>query len=196
MPSGKLGRRRLMGQPMIEPDSRRLIDDELGLTRGCAAVLAVSEAERQLFAAAGSPERLRAQPCRRAAPDAEPVRTPPIRAVRGSVQPDSPNDDAVTFLCREVLPALRTAGCNAPSSWLARTSPETSDTAGRCHGHLAFGRRRPDAALRRRAGVRGADPVLGRNFVEGHRGRGERRADRLHASVSRISSAGCQGRSC
>ncbi len=84
------GRRRLMGQPMIEPDSRRLIEDELGLARACAAVLAVSEEERQLLAAAGVPEPLRAQPCGRAAPDAEPVRTPPIRAVRGSVRPAFP----------------------------------------------------------------------------------------------------------
>ena len=117
------GRRRLMGQPMIEADSRRLIEDELGLARGCAAVLAVSEAERQLFAAAGVPNVSVLGHAVEPRPTQSPFERRRSMLFVGAFGPHSPNEDAVSFLCREVVPALRTAGCTGPSSWLAQIFP-------------------------------------------------------------------------
>lgn len=110
----EIGRRRLIGQPMPEQDAQALIDGELGLTRGCAAVLTVSEAERQVFASAGIPNVC-------IVGHAVLVRPTPNAFARrdailfvGAFGPDSPNEEAVLFLCCDVLPALRTSGCHAP----------------------------------------------------------------------------------
>jgi GT2 family glycosyltransferase len=111
----EIGRRRLVGQPLSDAESQALIDGELNLTRGCTAVLAVSEAERQVFTAAGI------QNVFVVGHAVEPRPTPNSFERRrsilfvGAFSPDSPNEDAVLFFCRDVLPALRTiGGCNAP----------------------------------------------------------------------------------
>jgi GT2 family glycosyltransferase len=111
----EVGRRRLIGQPMPEADRRRLVDDEIGLARGCAAVLAVSEEERQLFTAAG------VQNVSVLSHAVDPRPTPaPFERRRtilfvGAFGSDSPNEDAISFFCHDVLPALRTvARCDAP----------------------------------------------------------------------------------
>jgi glycosyltransferase involved in cell wall biosynthesis len=111
----EIARRRLIGQPMAEGDSQALIDGELALTRGCKAVLTVSEAERQLFAAAGIPNVFvvghAVEP--RATPNAFECRQSILFV--GAFSAESPNEDAVLFFCREVVPALRTGGrCSAP----------------------------------------------------------------------------------
>src|SRR5439155_14449350 len=41
----EIGRRRVTGHPVTDADRQTLIDAEVALTRGCAAVLTVSEAE-------------------------------------------------------------------------------------------------------------------------------------------------------
>jgi len=111
----EIARRRLIGQPIGEADARALIEAELGLTRGCAAVLAVSEDERRLFVAAGVPN------VRVAGHAVEPRPTTTAFERRrsilfvGAFSAESPNEDAVLFFCREVVPALRTSGrCSAP----------------------------------------------------------------------------------
>jgi glycosyltransferase involved in cell wall biosynthesis len=110
----EIGRRRLAGQPMSEIESQASIDGELGLTRGCAAVLAVSESECRQFAAAGITNvhvvghAVQTQPTRRSF-----ERRQAILFV-GAFAPGSPNEDAVLFFRRDVLPALRSAGCHAP----------------------------------------------------------------------------------
>jgi GT2 family glycosyltransferase len=109
----EIGRRRLVGPPMTHAESQASIDGELGLTRGCAAVLVVSEAERRLFAAT----EIRNVFVVGHAVDARPTpnafeRRQTILFV-GAFGPDSPNEDAVLFFCRDVLPALRASGCAA-----------------------------------------------------------------------------------
>lgn len=111
----EIARRRQVGQPMEEADSQALIDRERALARGCKAVLTVSEAERQLFAAAGIPNVFVVGHA------VEPRPTPTAFERRrsilfvGAFSAESPNEDAVLFLCRDVAPALRKgSGCNAP----------------------------------------------------------------------------------
>ncbi len=111
----EIGRRRTIGLPLSDGETQALIDAERNLTRGCAAVLAVSEAERRLLAAADARNVVVVSH----AIDAQPTpsafdRRHTILFV-GAFGADSPNDDAALFFCRDVLPALRTAvGCNAP----------------------------------------------------------------------------------
>jgi O-antigen biosynthesis protein len=110
----EIGRRGVFGEPVTDAEARRLIDEELALARGCAGVLAVNEAERQLFAAAGIPH------VSVLGHAVEPRPTPHGFEQRetilfvGAFGQDSPNEDALTFFCRDVLPALRAADCHAP----------------------------------------------------------------------------------
>jgi GT2 family glycosyltransferase len=109
-----IGRRALSSQPASDAEQRTLVDAELALARGCAAVLVVSENERRLFAAATTaPVHVVSH-----AVDAVPTQTP-VDCRRsmlfvGAFGPNSPNDDAVEFFVRDVLPALRARGCDAP----------------------------------------------------------------------------------
>ncbi|HEY2906295.1 MAG TPA: glycosyltransferase [Vicinamibacterales bacterium] len=101
----EIGRRELAGEPMTQGECRRLIDAELCLTRGCQAVLTVSERERELFEGPAANISVVAHAV-------EP--TPTARTFNdrrsilfvGAFGPDSPNEDAALFFCREVLPAL------------------------------------------------------------------------------------------
>lgn len=111
----EIGRRRLAGQPMLEADSQAMIDTEAALTRGCAAVLAVSDTERKLLAAAGVPHVF----VLGHAVQIEPTTTAFDRRHSilfvGAFGPESPNEDAVRYFLGDVLPALRSAGrCGAP----------------------------------------------------------------------------------
>ena len=49
-----IGRRRLLGELVDDEEAARLIRDETSLANSCAVVLAVNQAERQLFAEAGA----------------------------------------------------------------------------------------------------------------------------------------------
>jgi hypothetical protein len=109
-----IGRRRLNGDAFAESEERALVDRELELARGCSTVLAVSEAERRMFAGSGATN---ARVLRHAVA-AEPT-APPFAARRtilfvGSFAAGSPNEDAARFLGGEIVPALRRAGCTAP----------------------------------------------------------------------------------
>ena len=108
------GRRRLGAQPMTGPEARAALDAELRLTRGCGAVLVVSERERQLFAAAGSVATFVAGHAIEPRPTPRPFEQRRTILFVGAFGADSPNEDAVAFFCRDVLPALRAAGCDAP----------------------------------------------------------------------------------
>jgi glycosyltransferase involved in cell wall biosynthesis len=111
----ELARRRLFGQPMSKADSGRLIDDEVGLARGCAAVLAVSETERQLFMAAGVEDVYVLGHAVVPQPTSCPFERRRSVLFVGAFSGDSPNEDAVSYLCRDILPSLRdVAGCHAP----------------------------------------------------------------------------------
>ena len=121
----EIGRRQLIGQPLAEAAARAQIEDECRLARGCAAVLVVSEAERALFASSGAARAFRIAHAVRAAP------TPRRWADRtsllfvGAFSAESPNEDAVRFFCRDVLPALRAEGCDAPFVVAGARIPES-----------------------------------------------------------------------
>jgi len=111
----EVGRRRLVGRPMADADSRRLIDDELNLTRGCAAVLAVNETERKMFTAAGIQNVSLVGHAIDPRPTPNPFDRRRTILFVGAFGSDSPNEDAWNFFARDVLPALRgDAGCTAP----------------------------------------------------------------------------------
>jgi glycosyltransferase involved in cell wall biosynthesis len=107
----EIGRQQIAGDRLSESQSRASIDAELRLTRGCAGVLVVSDAEKQLFTSAGS------RPVFVVAHAIELQPTPNRFECRrtmlfvGAFGPGSPNDDAVGFFCGDVLPALRRSGC-------------------------------------------------------------------------------------
>lgn len=102
-----IGRRNLIGPPMAEAEQRASIEAERSLTRGCAAVLTVSEPERQMFAAAGIQNVFVVGHA--VEPRPTPTSFDPRRSILfvGAFTPDSPNEDAVLFFCRDVLPILR-----------------------------------------------------------------------------------------
>jgi len=111
----EIGRRRLVGQPMDDADSRALVDHERALTRGCQAVLAVSEVEGQLFAAAGIPNVFVVGHAIDPRPTVNAFEGRRSILFVGAFSAESPNEDAVAFFCREVVPALRAGGrCGAP----------------------------------------------------------------------------------
>lgn len=111
----EIGRRRLSGPPMSDAERQALIDVELGLTHGCPAVLAVSEAERQLFAAAGIGNVHVVGHAVQVRPTPKSFeRRQAILFVGAFGSPESPNEDAVRFFLRDVLPVLRAGGCHAP----------------------------------------------------------------------------------
>jgi len=106
----EIGRRRIAGQPVAEADRQILIDAEIALTRGCAAVVTVNEAERQLFAAAGVPNVFVVGHAVEPRPTLTLWETRRSILFVGAFSPESPNEDAVTHFCRDVLPALRAIG--------------------------------------------------------------------------------------
>jgi GT2 family glycosyltransferase len=111
----EIARRRLAGQPMEGADSQALVDSERALARGCRAVLTVSEAERHLFAAAGVPNVFVVGHAVEPRPTAAAFERRRSILFVGAFSAESPNEDAVLFLCRDVAPALRKGGaCHAP----------------------------------------------------------------------------------
>jgi GT2 family glycosyltransferase len=111
----EIGRRRLLGPPLGEADGRALIDAELSLARGCAAVLVVSDAERRLFEDAAIPNVSVVAHAVHPAPTPNPFDSRRTVLFVGAFNQESPNEDAVRFLCRDVLPVLRTRErCAAP----------------------------------------------------------------------------------
>jgi GT2 family glycosyltransferase len=111
----EVARRRLVGQPMEEADSQALIDNELALTRGCSAVLTVSDAERKLFAAAAVPNVFVVGHAVELRPTANAFERRQSILLVGAFSAESPNEDAVLFFCRDVMPPLRNInGCTAP----------------------------------------------------------------------------------
>jgi glycosyltransferase involved in cell wall biosynthesis len=111
----EIARRRLLGPALAEADGQAMIDAELSLARGCASVLVVSDAERRLFEAAAVPN------ISVVGHAVQPEATPKPFDHRctvlfvGAFNQESPNEDAVRFLCRDVLPVLRTGErCAAP----------------------------------------------------------------------------------
>ena len=120
----EIRRRRLIGQPISEVDGRALIDAEVNLARGCAAVLTVSEAERQLFAVDSDPGVTNPRSRKNVhvvghAVDPQPTpngfeRRRSILFV-GAFSAHSSNEDSVLHLCRDIMPALRADwGCAPP----------------------------------------------------------------------------------
>jgi GT2 family glycosyltransferase/glycosyltransferase involved in cell wall biosynthesis len=110
----EIGRRRIAGNPEPESESRASIDAELRLTRGCAGVLVVCDAERRLFAGAGTPPAFVVAHAVEAQPTSNRFECRRTMLFVGAFGPDSPNNDAVGFFCGDVLPALRRSGCDAP----------------------------------------------------------------------------------
>jgi len=110
----EVGRRELAGTPVPPSEREQMIDAELRLARGCAAVVAVSERERALFAEASIPK------VSVLAHAVDAVATPNAFERRRSVlfvgafSAESPNEDAALHLCREVLPAFRALNLTAP----------------------------------------------------------------------------------
>jgi GT2 family glycosyltransferase len=109
-----LGRRSLAGRPASEDERRAAVGEEVALARGCAAVLVVSGQERQLFAAAAKPPVFVVGHAVDAAPTPKQPDDRRTMLFVGAFGPQSPNDDAVEFFVRSVLPLLRARGCSAP----------------------------------------------------------------------------------
>jgi GT2 family glycosyltransferase len=108
------GRRALAGAPPADAERRAAVEAELGLARGCSAVLVVSAEEQNLFAAAtASPIFIVDHAVDTAATPATAEERRTLLFV-GAFGPQSPNDDAVEFFVRGVLPRLRVCGCSAP----------------------------------------------------------------------------------
>ncbi len=110
----EVGRRRLGAEPMADPEALATIDAELRLTRGCAAVLVVSERERRMFAGAGCVNTFVAAHAVEPRPTPSPFERRQTILLVGAFGADSPNEDAVSCFCRDTLPLLRAAGCHAP----------------------------------------------------------------------------------
>lgn len=126
----EISRRRALGQPMPESQARDLIAEELRLTRGCRAVLVVSEAERELCAAAGVPNVSTLSHAVEIRPTPAPCERRSSILFVGAFSAESPNEDAVRFFCRDVLPVLRTGGCEAPLVVAGARIPESLKTIG------------------------------------------------------------------
>jgi GT2 family glycosyltransferase len=103
----ELGRRALVGRAPAGGEAQSMVEQELELARGCAAVLTVSRLEQQRFAEAD---------IRRVfvvAHAVEPKPTPRSFESRhgilfvGAFGGDSPNEDAALFLVNDVMPALK-----------------------------------------------------------------------------------------
>jgi GT2 family glycosyltransferase len=104
----EIARRRLLGEPCSEAEAAALVREEASLARGADAVLAVSEAERRAFVAAG------ASPVFVLGHAVDPRPTPRPFALRqgllfvGAVHRDAdPNGDSLRWLASEILPAVR-----------------------------------------------------------------------------------------
>jgi GT2 family glycosyltransferase len=110
----EIGRSRLAGHPVAESEEQTLLDRELELARGCSAVLAVSDAERRLFAASGAANVRVLRHAVAAEPTPSPFDLRRTVLFVGSFAAGSPNEDAARFLCGEIVPALRRAGFAAP----------------------------------------------------------------------------------
>jgi GT2 family glycosyltransferase len=110
----EIGRRRLASTAMSDTDAQTSIDAELRLARGCAAVLAVNEVERKRFEAAGVKNVFVAGHAVEPRPTPAPWERRKSILFVGAFSSQSPNEDAVTFFCREVLPQLRARGCGGP----------------------------------------------------------------------------------
>jgi GT2 family glycosyltransferase len=103
----EIGRRQLFGPPLMEADGQALIDAELSLARGCAAVLVVSDAERRLFESAAIANVSIVGHAVQPAPTPNSFDHRRTILFVGAFNQESPNEDAVRFFCRDVLPVLR-----------------------------------------------------------------------------------------
>jgi len=122
----EIARRRLIGRPMDEADGQALLDAERALTRGCQAVLTVSEAERQLLTAADVPNVFVVSHAIRPRPTSNVFERRQSILFVGAFSAESPNEDAVMFFCRDVVPPLRSVnGCAAPIVVAGADIPET-----------------------------------------------------------------------
>src|SRR4029077_18508026 len=122
----EIARRRLIGRPMEDADSHALLDGERALTRGCQSVLTVSEAERQLFAAAAVPNVFVVSHAVRPRPTSNAFERRHSVLFVGAFSAQSPNEDAVLSFCRDVVPHLRSVnGCTAPVVVAGADIPES-----------------------------------------------------------------------
>jgi len=111
----EIGRRRLIGQPMSEANSQAMVDGEAALTRGCAAVLAVSDTERMLLATGAAPPVFVLRHAVRPEPTTAAFEHRRSILFVGAFGPESPNEDAIRYFLEDVLPEVRGAcGCAAP----------------------------------------------------------------------------------
>jgi GT2 family glycosyltransferase len=102
----EIGRRRIAGSPLSFGEEQALIDQELRLARGCAAVLTVNEIERFRFLEAGAGNVVVLGHALRLTPTEADFDSRRGLLFVGALGADSPNEDAVIFLVRDVLPAL------------------------------------------------------------------------------------------
>ena len=110
----EIGARALAGEPTDNRERRTLIDAELALARGCAAVLVVGAEEQRLFASASSGPVFVVPHAVESAATRAPMRDRRAMLFVGAFGPRTPNDDAIEFFAGEVLPLLRARGCDAP----------------------------------------------------------------------------------
>lgn len=111
----EVARQRMSGTPVAEADVVSMIQQEVGLAYGCAAVLVVSPSEQRYFLDAGLSN------VSVLGHAVDPVPSATVFDARrsilfvGAFTPGSPNEDAAAFLVREVHPALgHTSAADAP----------------------------------------------------------------------------------
>ncbi len=102
-----------LGRHYHPPEDQALIDQELRLARGCAAVLTVNEIERFRFLEAGAGNVVVLGHALRLTPTEADFDSRRGLLFVGALGPESPNEDAVLFLVREVLPAMEHASARA-----------------------------------------------------------------------------------
>jgi glycosyltransferase involved in cell wall biosynthesis len=126
----EIGRRRQDGRPLTEQQEDALIDREIELARGCRAVLTVCDAERRLFVERGFDGAIVVGHAAAVEPTPSPFAARRAILFVGSFGAESPNEDAARFLCGEIVPALRAAGCTAPVVIAGARIPPALQTLG------------------------------------------------------------------
>jgi GT2 family glycosyltransferase len=104
-----IGRMRVEGAHVSATEERALVEREVGLARGCTAVLTVNDIERLRFINAGVPNVAVLRHAIDLTPTDHDFASRWGLLFVGALASDSPNEDAVLFLVQQVLPALERA---------------------------------------------------------------------------------------
>jgi glycosyltransferase involved in cell wall biosynthesis len=122
-------RQKLLNDPMTESEASRVVREEVDLARGVDTVLAVSDLEKEAFARAGFHDVIVARHAVTGAPTPRPFADRNGFLFVGAFDLLSPNQDAVLWFAREVLPRVQESlGGDVPFTVVGHNlSPEVYD---------------------------------------------------------------------